>query len=186
MFLVYYLFYSCSRIFHAGWQPIILLILLYNAKRSGVVSFVRYGDMACQFARFKPVFERTVQDYFGFAAGSIAHFAVPPGHGHAHAQADGFAKRFFGRKAGGQVAQAALGPSCAALLPGFELGFAQDFGGKALAVAVKAGANAANVANVGADAVNHLQRCPKAGAWRAKLDTRRAGRNFTQTPCQCS
>ena len=62
---------------------------------------------------------------------------------------------FFGGKTGGQVANTALGPACAALLPGGKFGVAQYLERKALAVARQAGAYAPDITDVGTDAVNH-------------------------------
>ena len=80
---------------------------------------------------------------------------MAPGHGHDHAQANGFAKGFFGGKARGQVAQAALGPALAAGAPSGQFVGGQNFFGEAFAMALKAGADAADVADVGANAVDH-------------------------------
>ena len=84
----------------------------------------------------KPGFQRAMQHHAGLAAGGFGNFAQPPGHGHAHAQANGFAESFFGRKAGGEVTHTAFRPALAAQAPGGQLGFAQNFGGKPLAMAL--------------------------------------------------
>jgi hypothetical protein len=79
----------------------------------------------------------------------------PPAHGHAHAHADGLAEGLLGREARGEVAQAALGPARAARLPDRELGVAEHLAGKAFALALEGRGDATQVADVGANAVDH-------------------------------
>ena len=129
--------------------------LLDHHKAGGVVGLVGHAHVGAQLPGFEPGLELAMQYDVRLAAGGFGNFAVPPGHGHAHAHADGFAKSFFGRKTGGQVANAALGPSLAAMLPGCKFSVAQDLECKAFAVARQAGAYAPDITDVGTDAVNH-------------------------------
>ena len=89
------------------------------------------------------------------AAGQFDDLAMPPGHGHDHAHTNRLAKRFFGRKACGHIANAALGPALAAGLPGRQLTIGQNLFGKALAMLFQTLANAAHVADVRTYAVDH-------------------------------
>jgi len=80
---------------------------------------------------------------------------MSPSHGHTHACANSFAEGFFSRKARRKVTDAAIRPAFTARFPSHQFAITEDFSGKALTVALKAGADAAYVANVSANAVNH-------------------------------
>ena len=111
--------------------------------------------MGTQPAGLEPQQQAAVQVQRGRAAGQVEDFASTPAHGLAQPQPDGLAEGFLGAKARGQVAQAALGAACAALLPDGQLLRAQHTLGQALAVALQRGAHAPDVAHIGADAKDH-------------------------------
>ena len=99
------------------------------------------------------------------ATGEFADFAQPPGHGHAHAQANGLAEGLFGRKTRGQIAHTPLRPTGAAGLPRGHFGIAQHLGCKAFTVPIQAGPDAADVADVSTDAVNHMLGVGRWALW---------------------
>jgi hypothetical protein len=70
-------------------------------------------------------------------------------------EADGFRKGLFGCETRSQVAQAALGQSGASGAPDHEFAVSQDFLGEAFATTLERCGDAADVAEVGSDAVNH-------------------------------
>jgi hypothetical protein len=79
---------------------------------------------------------------------------MSPGHGHAYTQANGFAESFFHRKTRRQKTHPAVGPTGASGSKGLHLGLTQYLLGKALTMAIKGGADAAYIANIGTYAEN--------------------------------
>src|SRR5690606_38466726 len=119
------------------------------------VAFIGDADMGGPAALGEPAGQVPVQDDLRAARVGIEDFALAPGHGPAHAQADGLGKGLFCRKPRGQVAQSAqwyLGGT-AAVDPQF-LG-AQHFLGKAFAPPLKSVGDASHIAQIGANADDH-------------------------------
>ena len=144
---------DCAYSTSAKW--LFGLNFLHHAKAGGVVGFVGHTQMRREAFGLEPFLERTVQHDHRLAAGQRPHLTRAPGHGHVHAQPDGLAEGFLGGKARSQVAHAALGPPRAARTPGGQLAIGQHLFGKPLAVALQTGRDAAHIADVGANAVDH-------------------------------
>jgi len=139
-------------VFHSGHGSSSGLFNDYMA--GGVVGFVTEGDMGTQLPRVEPFLQSAMQHDGGLATGQTPHLAMPPSHGHAHPQSDGFAKGLFHRKTRRQKTHASVGPAGASDAKGLHLGLTQHFLGKAFAVAIEGGTDAADVANISADAIN--------------------------------
>ena len=89
------------------------------------------------------------------AAGFIEDLAITPGHRAADAQADGLGEGLLGTEAGGQVANAARRRALAAGVEDLQFFGAQHAFGKAIAAPLQHRSDAADVAQIGADAVDH-------------------------------
>ena len=120
----------------------------------GVVGFVTEGDMGTQLPRVEPFLQSAMQHDGGLAAGQTPHLTMPPSHGHSHPQSDGFAEGLFHRKTCCQKTHPTVWPTGASDAKGLHLGLTQHFLGKAFAVAIEGGTDAADVANISADAIN--------------------------------
>src|SRR6185369_16421168 len=105
--------------------------------------------------RLEPVLEPTVQDDDRLAARQVRDLAQAPCHRHAQSQPGCLAERLFGGKARRQVAQPALRPAGTAGFPDLQLRVAQDLARKTFAVPLQRRADAAHVADVRSDAVDH-------------------------------
>ena len=103
----------------------------------GVVGFITQGDMGAQLALDKPVVQCAMQHDGGLAAGQTPYLAMPPGHGHAHTQTNGFAESLLHRKPCRQKTHASVGPTGASGAKGVHLGFAQHLQCETLAMALK-------------------------------------------------
>ncbi len=127
----------------------------HHTKAGSVVGLVSHADVCAQVPGVKPGFEMSMQHNGRLAAEKIGNFTALPTHGHAHAQTDGFAERFFGTEPSGQVARAAFQTAITARFPHCPLSITQNFVCKSIAVASQTVLDAANVAYISAYAVNH-------------------------------
>jgi hypothetical protein len=109
-------------------------LLLDDHEAGRVVGFVGDADVRREALGLEPALELAVQHDDRLAAGQLGDLARAPGHGHAHAHADGLAERLLGGEAGGQEADAALGPALGALAPGGEFAVGQDAAREAVAM----------------------------------------------------
>ena len=109
-----------------------------------------------------------MQAHAGASAGAMHHVAGAPGHRHAHAQADRLRECLLGGEARRQVVHAAL---LDARTPVGEIGDLvrpEHLVGEALAAPRQRIGDAAHVADVGADAVDHRGD----GAWARWMQRR--------------
>ncbi len=129
--------------------------------------FVRDRNMKTKLPRLTPRSEFAMQHHARAASGGIENFTSAPGHGPVDTQANSLGKGLLGGEARSEIALAASRCPRVSLAEDFKFLLAKNALGKTPAMALPGAADAANLADVGTDAVDAAHH--DAAAVRAKL-----------------